>query len=80
MDLALLLAGAAVSVLVQVIKKYFGTDTVGTLAAVVVISVVGGLGFWYLQQVGYWEAFLQIVVSAGAVYGFIIKNVEDSRA
>lgn len=77
MDPILLLAGAVVSFLTLVIKRYFGTTPVGTLGAVLGLSVISGVAMWYLQSKGLWEAFLQIVMAAGAVYGFIIKNVQD---
>ena len=77
MDIALLFGGVVVSLIVQAIKKYAGTDTPGTLISVVVLSILGGVGFWYLQHANLWNAFLEIIISCGAVYAFIIKNVED---
>lgn len=79
MELALVFGGVAVSLLVQWLKKAFGTAKVGTMTIVVVLALVGGIGFQLLSHYGLWEAFIQVLVSAGAFYAFIVKNVSKEE-
>jgi hypothetical protein len=77
MDPVTLLAGAIVSVLVQAVKKYAGTSSLGTAASLVVLSLIGGASLYFLKQYGLWESVLQVLVYAGAAYGLIIKNAQE---
>lgn len=70
------LTGAMVSIIVQLIKKYFGTTTIGTYIAVAVVSVLAGALYWWLMTAGYWESTLQILVAAGAVHNFLLRPLE----
>ena len=80
MDASLLFVGVIVSLVVQAIKMYFGTNTTGTLLAVAVLSLVAAFGAVELQSLGYWTSFLQILTVSGAFYGFIVKNSTDAIA
>ena len=75
-NLTLLFAGAVVSLLVELVKKYFGMTRLGSLAILVGLSLLGGAGAWYLQNTGLWEAFVKIIATSAVVYAFVIKNVE----
>jgi predicted negative regulator of RcsB-dependent stress response len=79
MDLILVFAGAIVSVLIEVLKNFMKLNRLGALVSVVVLSLLGGFGFWYLRETGLWESFLQIMASAALVYAFIVKNVQTAR-
>ena len=79
MDLTLLLTGAIVSVIVQIIKKYFGTDKLTSLGAAVIVSLLAGVGMYFVRNYGLIDASLEILVTAGAVYAFIIKTWQDSQ-
>jgi hypothetical protein len=80
MEAALILAGALVSGLVEIIKRSYNTSTSVTLIIVGVLSIVVALGFVILQHFGLFEAFLQIAITAGAVYAFFLKNVLPSSS
>lgn len=69
--------GVIVSTIVQIIKNYTGTTKTGTMVAVVSLSFVGALCYWLLAKYNLWESFYQILITAGAFYAFIIKNVES---
>lgn len=79
MDLTIVFAGAVVSVFMEFLKGYMKLDRMQSLMAVVVLSLIGGFGFWYLKNAGLWESSLQIVASASVVYAFIVKNVQVAR-
>ena len=75
MTIALGFIGMAVSVFVQVIKVRYNFSKPQTLMLVAGISFVGAVAFKLLTHYGLWEAFWAIVVSAGAIYAFILKHV-----
>lgn len=78
MDPVTLILGAVVSVVVEVVKKWKGTSKLKTMATLVGLSLVSGLGLYLLQSYGLWESALQVLVFAGASYGLIVKNVESA--
>jgi hypothetical protein len=80
MDPLSLIVGAVVSLITQVVKKYFGTSSIGSLAAMISLSVGAGFGMWYLKDKGLWDSFLQIIVASGAMYGLIVANAEKAVA
>lgn len=73
MEIAL---GAIVSLIVQFLKKRLGTDTVGTMFAVLMISFMGAAGYVLLADTDIWPTLMQIIITAGAFYAFIIKRFE----
>jgi len=77
MEIVLILGGAFVSLIMELVKKYFGMSRIATLVVVLLLSLIGGVGFWLLKQYNLWESFLQIVSSAALVYAFIVKNIEE---
>lgn len=77
MELALLLGGVIVSLIIEAVKGHFGGSTTATMIAVVVMSLVGGIAYTLLTHFGLWESFIGVLVSAGAFYAFIIKNIKE---
>lgn len=75
MDSALIFGGVAVSLVIEFISQKFGPKSFITMALVVLFSLLGGVAFYFLKMFGLWEASLQILVSAGAFYAFIIRNI-----
>lgn len=73
-----LLVGAVVSLITQIVKKYL-PGTIGSLAALLGISLLAGAGMYYLQFVGYWETVLQIAMSASFVWGLFIHPFEGRK-
>jgi hypothetical protein len=76
--LSLAITGAAVSVLVQFIKSSVGTSGLKTVGIVAVLSLVGGAVYYQFGNTALWQASLQVLVYANAVYGFIIKRFESA--
>lgn len=70
---SLAIVGAAVSALVQFIKRQ---TYVSPRVAVIVLSAVAGSAYWYLQDTALWEAVLGILLIANGVYGLIISQFE----
>lgn len=78
METALIFGGVLVSLVVQFIKNKANLNAAGVMLVVAGLSLAGGLAYQALLHYGYWEAFVQVLVSAGAFYAFIIKNVKDA--
>jgi hypothetical protein len=75
-----LLAGAIINILLQFIKIFTKDNYYMTLAITVALSLVGGIGLWYLQTAGLWETVLAVFSSAAVVYQFITKPTEKVMA
>jgi hypothetical protein len=69
-----LLTGAIVSLIVQVIKKYFGTSEYVTLGIFAMLSLAGAAVYTYLVAAGYWQVVLQVIMSASAFYSIILAR------
>ncbi|HBI50253.1 MAG TPA: hypothetical protein DDY21_00165 [Candidatus Moranbacteria bacterium] len=74
--LSLTIIGAVVSVIVQFLKNKYGTNTQGTLTAVILLSIFAGIGYYIIEQHELLPIVLQILAFAGAIYTFIIKRFE----
>lgn len=74
--LSLTIVSTVVSLVVQAIKKFAGTSRPATMAAVVALSLIGGLGYWFVKDSAIWPKFLEILVLANAIYAFVISNFE----
>ena len=68
--------GAVVSVIVQFLKNKYGTNTQETLTTVIVISIVAGVGYYFIKQTEFLPVVIQILAFAGAIYTYILKRFE----
>jgi hypothetical membrane protein len=82
MDTTLLFVGVLVSLLITFIKtKLWKTANVtGSILIVAAISLIGAGIYTALIHYGYWDAFWKIIVTAGAFYAYVTKNVKDLSA
>ena len=72
----ILFGGVIVSLIVQALKKFFGTDRLVTITICVGLSLLGGLAYTLLNNAGLWEQAVQIFAVSGAFYVFIVKSFE----
>ena len=70
----LLIVAVAVSLLVEWTKRKFGTDEYKTLGVLAVAALIGAAVYTYLVAAGYWEAVLNILVTASAFYALVISR------
>lgn len=66
--------GALVSLIVEVLKKQFGTSEYKTLGVLLVISLVAAAAYTYLVTAGYWQTVASVLVLAGAFYTFVLAR------
>ena len=71
-----IILGAFVSLIVQFLKKKMGTDSIGTLFTVVMLSFVVASSYVLLVETTFWPTILQVFITAGAVYAYIIQRFE----
>jgi hypothetical protein len=72
----IIFGGVVVSLIVQVIKKCFGTNRLVTITTCVVLSLIGGAVYTLLNHLGLWEQAVGMFITAGAFYAFIVKSLE----
>jgi hypothetical protein len=65
--------GVVVSTIVQFVKE---KTKIPPLAFVLGLSLVAAVAYSLLSRYGLWESFYQILVTAGAFYALIIRNVQ----
>ncbi len=72
--LAITIVGAALSIVIQIIKTQFGTESGATkLLTLGLAVVVGGLYVW-IRSTPYFETALLVLTSASAVYALVLKR------
>jgi len=76
MELSIVFGGVVVSLIIQGIKKYFGTSRFVTILSTVILSIVGGFAYAWLNKNGMWQQALQILAVSGSFYAFIVKSIE----
>lgn len=72
-----ILIGALISGLVEVIKKYLGSTPWVTRFILAVFSLVAAGIYYTISYFGYWETFYKIILSAGAIYAFVIRPLTE---
>ena len=70
------IAGAIVSILVQLLKKKIQSK-VTTYIAIVTLSVIAGAIYYFFQNTYFFESVISIIGFAGAVYTYILRQYEE---
>jgi len=73
---SMIIVGAVVSLIVQVLKNSLQTSNGWTIVIVLAVSLSAGLFYVLFQNSVWWENFLKVLVAAGAVYTYIIRRFE----
>lgn len=71
-----ILLGVVVTLLVQAIKKFFGTTEYATLGAVLILSVGAAALNYYYSDSTFFRDGAEILLSAGGIYTYLIKRFE----
>lgn len=70
-----LLIGAAVSLLIQVLKKWSKNEYI-TLATLLAVSLTAAGIYTALTAAGYWSVVATVLTTAGAFYAFVLQRFE----
>lgn len=73
-----LIGGVLVAGLVQWLKNKYKTSEYGTLGIVALLSVLAAGAYTLLSAYGYWDTLYQVIVTAGAVYVYLLKRFEGA--
>jgi hypothetical protein len=68
------IVGVSASVIVAFLKKKYGTNSNKTKALVVTLSLVTGIGFYFLFESPWYQQALMILGAASTFYGFFIRK------
>lgn len=72
---SLIITGAAVSLIVEILKKEVRGEY-ARIGIVIVLALLSGGIYYYASDTAFWSAAVQILAYAGAVYTFIIKRFQ----
>lgn len=70
------LLGIVVSIIVEAAKKHLNSNTAGTYFILLVVSVVGATGYYYLTHSTYWVTIAEILIVAAAFHNLIIRRLQ----
>ena len=72
------LLGVVVSIIVEATKKYLNSNTPGTYFILLVVSVAGATGYYFLAHSSYWATIVEILTVAAAFHNLVIRRLTDS--
>ena len=70
------LLGVVVSLVVEASKKYLGTDTLGTHAALLAVSIFGAATYVWFRDASFWPLIMQTIMVAAAFHNLILRKFE----
>jgi len=73
--LTLTIVGAMASAIVSFIKTKYSTSGWQSVLSLVVVSLVGGFGFWLIGNFGFLEISKDILISANLIYTLFLKQI-----
>ena len=71
------LLGVIVSLIVEVAKKYLNSNTAGTYFILLVVSVAGATGYYFLANTSYWATIVEILTTAAAFHNLVIRRLDS---
>lgn len=74
--LTLAIVGAVVSAIVGYIKAKFGAKGWKSVLSLVVVSLVGGLGYVFLKDTELLVSSAEILISANLLYSLLFKQIK----
>ena len=75
--LTLGIVGAFVTALVQVLKNKLTLEKDETLLLVAGLSVVAGLGYYFIERADLLQPMITILGIATTIYAFLVKRFEE---
>lgn len=70
--------GIVVSLVVEVIKKKGGMNSLGTMVSLLVLSVGAATGYYFLVGSAYLATMTQILVVAASFHNLIIRQLQKN--
>lgn len=71
--LGIAVVGALLAVVIQGLKKWFGTESLATKALTILLSIVVGGVYVWLRSTVYYQTVLVILGASSTVYALLLK-------
>ena len=75
--LTLAIVGAIVSGIVGFIKLKYGANGWKAVLSLVVISLVGGVAYWFLKGSNLLQSSAEILIAANGLYTILFKQIKE---
>lgn len=69
--------GIGASLLAQIVKKYAGTNTLGSYLVIAFVSLLSAALYVHFSDTPLMGSFLQVLTVAGGFHNFVIRRFED---
>lgn len=66
--------GAIISIIIQIIKEKWGTESDTTKVLTIGLSIVIGSVYYFLQGTALWQSILGVLATASTFYALIIRK------
>lgn len=73
------LLGVVVAMIVEAAKKYLDSNVLGTYFILLVVSVAGATGYYFLAHSGYWSTIAEILTIAAAFHNLVIRRLNPEK-
>jgi Na+-transporting NADH:ubiquinone oxidoreductase subunit NqrB len=72
--------GILVSLVILAIKKFFGgsLNTLGSLLALAVVSLLFGGLYTYFSATAYWDVMVKVIMASQTFYALVVKQFTSS--
>jgi len=74
--LAIGIIGIFLSLVIQIIKKMFGTTNPTTKFLTIVLAIGVGSFYYFLKDTIYWQTIIGVLASASTVYSLFFNNTK----
>ena len=71
----IVILGVVVSIIAEIIKRYFSTNKLATLVVVLAMSIIAAVVYYFISQSAIFPTIIQILIIAGAFYAYLIRNI-----
>lgn len=73
------LLGVIVSLIVEAVKKYLNSNTAGTYFILLIVSVLGATGYYFLAHSSYWVTIVEVLTIAAAFHNLVIRRLNSGN-
>lgn len=73
------LLGVVVAMIVEAAKKYLDSNVLGTYFILLVVSVAGATGYYFLAHSAYWSTIAEILTIAAAFHNLVIRRLNPEK-
>lgn len=78
MDISAFLAvpviGALLALIIEGITNKLGTNSFGSKAVAIALSILVGWGYWYFSSLAVWQSILSVLAAASTVWALFINK------